>query len=199
MFRTFNDSKFNKNFKNDIKEIYIKYPYLRLFYGQNFLQLYEKTKNPKIDIFSLINSVTMKNIKNSEVDYVYDNKKSELENITLYIDKLFKKNKINLDEIYNTNKVLQELNLNPGLYRKIKAGDNNNLIENIINIYQNMTKSAPIINTLLICNEDTSLEKIKSFLYRAILCDKPILFVLCNIECLELSMTQNLIKISKMT
>ena len=187
----------NKNFKNDIKEIYIKYPYLRLFYGQNFLQLYEKTKNPKIDIFSLINSVTMKNIKNSEVDYVYDNKKSELENITLYIDKLFKKNKINLDEIYNTNKVLQELNLNPGLYRKIKAGDNNNLIENIINIYQNMTKSAPIINTLLICNEDTSLEKIKSFLYRAILCDKPILFVLCNIECLELSMTQNLIKILK--
>ena len=187
----------NKNFKNDIREGYRKFPILRLFYGQNFLQLYEKTKNIGIDISILINSVTLNKIQNPQVDFVYDDKKNELENINTYLEKLFNKYNINLQQIYNKNKVLPELNLKPGLYRKIKVGDNNDLINNILNIYQNMTKNVPIINTLLVCNEDTSMEKIRAFLYRAMLCDVPALFVISNIESLELSMTQNIIKILK--
>ena len=62
-------------------------------------------------------------------------------------------------------------------------------------IYINITGNCPIKNTLLICNEETNIEKIKAFFYRAIFCDKPILFVIANLECLELSVTQNIIKI----
>ena len=187
----------NKTFKNDIREGYKNFPILRLFHGQNFLQLYEKIKNKKNDITILINSVTLGKIKNPEVDYNYDNKKKELENINIYLEKLFNKYKIELNQIYNKNQVNPELNLKPGLYRKIKVGDNNLLIDNILNIYQNMTKNVPIINTLLICNEDTSIEKIRAFLYRAMLCNLPVLFIITNIECLELSVTQNIIKILK--
>ena len=87
--------------------------------------------------------------------------------------------------------------LSPGLYRKTKSGDNSDLINNILNIYINMTGNVPIINTLLICNEDTTIEKIKAFLYRAIYCNKPILFLIANIECLELKETQSIIKTLK--
>ena len=188
----------NKNFKNDIREVYKKYPILRLFYGQNFLQLYEKAKNLGNDISLLINSVTLNKIQNPQVEFDYDNNKNELENINIYLEKIFNKYNINLQQIYNKNKVIPELNLKPGIYRKIKVGDNNDLIDNIINIYQNLTTNVPIINTLLICNEETSMEKIRAFLYRALLCDMPILFVISNIECLELSITQNIVKILKM-
>ena len=61
-----------------------------------------------------------------------------------------------------------------------------------------LSQPPTIINTLLICNEETSMEKIRAFLYRALLCDMPILFVISNIECLELSITQNIVKILKM-
>ena len=63
----------------------------------------------------------------------------------------------------------------------------------ILNIYLNLTNNIPTVNTLLICNKDTSIENIRAFLYRAILCEKPILFVISNIECLELSNIKNVI------
>jgi len=188
----------NKNFKNDIREGYKKFPILRLFYGQQFLTLYEKAKNKDIDISWLINSVTLNKINNPQVDYIYNDKNNQLENINFYLEKIFNKYNINLDNIYAKNKVIEELNLKPGLYRKIRVGDNNDLIENVLNIYQNMTKNVPIINTLLICNEETSMEKIRAFLYRAILCESPVLFVISNLECLELSIIQNIIRILTM-
>lgn len=46
-------------------------------------------------------------------------------------------------------------------------------------------------------NEKTNIEKIKSFLYRAIFCDKPILILIANIKCLELSVTQKIIRTLK--
>ena len=95
-------------------------------------------------------------------------------------------------------KLKEGLNLEPGLYRKIKSGDNSDLINIILNIYLNITGNVPIINTLLICNEETNIEKIKSFLYRAIFCNKPVLFLISNMECLELKITQNIIKTLKM-
>ena len=187
----------NKNFKKSIKNGYEKYPYLRFFYGHQFIQLYEKAKNENIDISYLINSVTLNKIKDIKINYEYNNNEDEIENINKYLEKLFNKNNVNLNEIYNKNKILDDLNLSPGLYRKIKIGDNCSLINNVLNIYLNITNNVPIINTLLICNEDTTIEKIQAFLYRAIFCDKPILFLIANMECLELSVSQSIIKTLK--
>ena len=89
---------------------------------------------------------------------------------------------------------MEETGLAPGLYRKIKSGENKDLINDILNIYLNLTGNVPIIDTLLICNEDTNIERVKAFLYRAIYCNKPVLFLITNIECLELKVTQNIIK-----
>ena len=188
----------NKNYKKSIKNGYREFPFLRLFYGPQFIQLYEISRNNDIDISHLINSVSLNKIKDTKIKYDYNNGLNEIQNINQYLEKLFYNNNVNLNEIYQNNILMIDSNLSPGLYRKIKYGDNCDLINNILNIYLNLTNNIPIIDTLLICNEETTIEKIRSFLYRAIFCDKPVLFVIANMECLELSTTQSLIKTLKM-
>ena len=92
---------------------------------------------------------------------------------------------------------MEEKKLVPGLYRNVKEGDNDDMIKLILNLYLNLTNNIPIINTLLICNEETSIENIQAFLYRAIFCEKPIVFVISNIECLELSIVKKMMRIIK--
>ena len=190
--------KKNDNFINLLEEAYEKFPLLRLFYGQQFIQLFNQTKNKEVkNIFHLINSVTLNKVNNLEIDYEYNDEINELENINQYLELLFKYNDIYIDQLYEQNKVSEDTKLTPGLYRRVKTGDNEDIINLILNIYLNITDNVPIINTLLVCNEDTTIENVQSFLYRAIFCDKPILFVISNIECMELSTIKSLIKISK--
>ena len=193
----------NNNFRDSIKNGFGNFPLLRLFYGKQFIQIYENLKNKNnknnIDITHLINSVTLNQIKNTDINYQYNEKGLLLENINFYLEKLFLNNNIKISEIYKKNLVLKEIELNPGLYRKTKSAQstNSDLIYNILNIYLNLTGNIPITNTLLICNEDTSIEQIRAFLYRAIYCETKTLFLISNMECLDLSATSNLIKTLK--
>ena len=193
-----NYKKENDKFKKLLEDAYEKFPLLRLFYGQQFIKLFNLTKNKENkNIFHLINSVALNRINNMEIDYKYNNDINELENINQYLELLFKNNDIKIDELYEENKVLEEKNLPPGIYRRVISGDKDDIINNILNVYLNLTNNIPIINYLLICNEETTIENIQSFLYRAIFCDKPILFLISNIECMELFNIKNLIKILK--
>jgi len=186
--------KRNKDYRKIVKEAYKKYPLLRSFYGKQFIQLYEKTKNNKDNISHLVNSMTFNKINNFNVAYQYDNSKNNIENINAYLENLFTINNVTLDDIYSKNKILSNLSLESGLYRIINTEEDSELAINISNIYINLTGNIPIINSLLICNDETNIEKIKSFLYRAIYCEAPILFSIINIEYLELSIKQNFIK-----
>ena len=188
----------NSKFEESIKKGYETCPFLRLFYGKQLIQLHEKATRRDTDISHLINSVTSNKIKNTQIDdFHYNYEMDSIQNINKYLEKLFKKNGVNIDEIYNYNKVKEDTGLSPGLYRKIKSGEYSDLINDILNIYINITGNTPMINTLLICNEDTTLEKIKSFLYRSVYCKWPVLFLISNMECLELKVTQEIIKILK--
>ena len=190
----------NKKFQKSIKEGYEKYPLLRLLYGEQFIKLYEQIKEEKdmnINILHLINSISLNMINDSKIDFMYQKDLNVLENINNYLMKLFEKNNVSLEEIYQKNSIMETFDLEPGLYRKVKFGGNNDLVNNIINIYLNITNNLPIINTLLICNEETSIQKIKSFLYRALFCNDPVLFLISNMELLDLSTTKKLIKTLK--
>ena len=187
----------NKKYKKDLQKGYEDYPFLRLFYGKQLIQLHQKATNKNKDISHLLNSVTLNMIKDTNIDYPYNYEMNSIENINKYLLKLFKNNNIDIELLYKNNEILKDTNLSPGLYRKIRSIDFSDLINNVLNIYLNLTGNLPIINTLLICNENTNFEKIKSFLYRAIFCDKPILFLIANMECLELSVTQKIIRTLK--
>ena len=89
---------------------------------------------------------------------------------------------VKIDDIYSQNKILSDLTLDPGLYRIITTEEDFELNINISYVYINLTGNLPIINTLLICNDETNIEIINSFLYRAIFCEAPILFLITNIE-----------------
>ena len=185
------------NLKKKVQSYYEKFPLLKLFFGKQFIQLWKKSNKKNEDISHLVNSVTLNKIKNYEIEYEYNKEKDNIENINNYLEQLFIVNNIKTEEIYNKNKILENIELKPGLYRKIKGGEYSDLLNNILNIYFNFTGNAPILNTLLICNEDTSIEQISAFLYRAIYCEEPILFIISNMECLEFSLVHNLIKTLK--
>ena len=185
----------NEDFRENVKKGYEKYPLLRLFYGKQFIKLYEKAKNNKDNISHIVNSMTFNKIKNFNVAFQYDDSKDSIENIHKYLENLFGiNNNLTLDDIYSQNKILSDLTLDPGLYRIITTEEDFELNINISYVYINLTGNLPIINTLLICNDETNIEIINSFLYRAIFCEAPILFLITNIECLELSIKQNLVK-----
>ena len=184
----------NKKYKRDLLKGYEEYPLLRLFYGKQLIQLHKKSTNQNIDISHLLNSVTLNKIKDINIEYPYNYETNSVENINKYLIKLFKANKLTMNDLLINNKVLPETILPPGLYRKVKTNDFSDLINKILNIYLNLTSNLPTINTLLICNENTDYEQIKSFLYKAVYCDQPILFLITNIECLELALVQKIIK-----
>ena len=100
-----------------------------------------------------------------------------------------------MEDIYAQNKILKNLDLYPGLYKIEKNAKNFDLNTSIINLYFNLTGKAPLINTLLICNDETNLEEIKAFFFRAIFCEYNTLFLIANLERLPLSITQEVIKI----
>ena len=194
-----NYKKINENFRKSIKDGYEKSPYLRLFYGKQFVSLNTKAVGKPIDISHLVNSVSSNKIKQTQIEYNYNFENSNsIHNINKFLEKLFKVNKVNIDDIYNKNQVLDNIGLKPGLYRKVKAGDYCDMIYNILNIYINITGNLPIPNTILLCNEETNIEKIKAFLYKALYCEKPIFFVIANIECLDFSITQVMTKTLKL-
>ena len=169
-------SEINDKFKKAIKIGYENYPPFRLFYGKQIKKLFKKVMNRTTNISHLINSVTMNKVRDLKVKYIYNIENYAIENINKFLDKLFKKNGICLDDIYNNNKIKEDINLIPGLYRKVKSCINSEYVHIILNIYINLTGNFPTINTLLICNEETSEEKINYFLHRALFCKKPIYF-----------------------
>ena len=180
----------NDKFKKAIKIGYENYPFFRLFYGKQLKKLFKRALNKRTNIFHLVNSVTMNKVKNFNIKYIYDIENYAIENINKFLEKLFKINGISLDDFYNNNKIKENIGLTPGLYRKVKYCSNSEYFNMILNIYLNLTGNFPLINTILICNEETSKEKIKSFLYRALFCKNHILFVIVNLEYLESTITQ---------
>ena len=197
----------SKNFKKIIKRGYESSPILRLFYAYQFIQLHEhimlyqqnkdKFEEPNKKIKALINYMLYNQITEYEINYDFKKKTDCIFNINKYFELLLKENDVNLDKIYSINQVLITSGLTPGLYRSKKEGNFSELSVDLIHLYLNLTGNLPIVNTLLFCNEDTRAEEVKAFLYRALYCEKPILFVITNMEYLGLSATQNALRTLK--
>jgi hypothetical protein len=134
-----------KKFKKIIKKGYETKPLLRLFFAYQFIQLHEhimksqdkdnpENSKPSKKFMWLINYMTLNHISDFEVDFKVNEKLDCISNINNYLEKLLKFNSINIEQIYNTNKILMDIELAPGLYRKTKDG-NTDLSIDIINLY----------------------------------------------------------------
>lgn len=84
-----------------------------------------------------------------------------------------------MERILDKNKVLVK---KEGLYRVAIFSD---LEKNLLLLYKQLTGNFPLSNKVFFCNEYTSNEEIKAFLYLGFRSDYPALFCLLGIEKLD--------------
>ena len=177
---------------------------IRLIYGNQFYDIYNYLFYKKGDIMPLLQRLSNNKIKNILNNYIKDscdnsyfddNEKkfdSMIEKINYFLSQCLKFNKINIKEIYKENLIKEEFHnkLNKGFYIWT---ENMKLDINIVKVYKTITGNFPIPITVLLCTMDTNEEEITSFVYRTILCEFRVLFIIMNSDNLELSKAQYLL------
>ena len=175
--KTFNDIKeflnnVLSNYYEQLDSFYLKNEYIRFLFGNLFkkLNMHLENKNNYIeDIlrFVLNERDNNKKIKESDIS-IQKSDDNNLENYVNNIKNCFTMISNYISSVFNTNDIILQKN-----YEKILLKDKNK------GIYLNICEKESIEQTILylfICNKETSLEEIKAFLSRAILCDNNTLF-----------------------
>ena len=116
-----------------------------------------------------------------------------IENINDFLSQCLKDNKINQKDLYIENLIRKEFDnkLKRGFY--VWISNNMKIDIEIINIYKSITGNFPLAITTLLCTKETNEEEITSFIYRTILCEFRVLFIIIGSDNLELSKAQYLL------
>ena len=187
--------KVKNDYEEQLNEIYENEKYLRILYGKSFRKVKQhqggsygisemiryilnKTSNKdKIQDGDLYNESLGEDFEDEYKDYT----KKTFEQISKYLISLFKKNDSNFQKHYDSMKIKEEYNNKfKGIY--IEKCEKISMEEYILGLFLKKLDKLPIAQNLLICSNETSIEEIQSFLYRAILCEFNTLFA---IEILE--------------
>ena len=183
------------NLENAQTEAYKEKQLIRLIYGQQFYDLYNYfiNSNKNIDIMPLLKKISDNKIiklpnvminKNIEKN----NFKSMINNINnILIECLRINNNLDIKDFYQKNIIKREYTqiVKPGYFSW--SADEINFEIQIIAVYKKLTGNLPLPITLLLCTQETNEEEITSFIYRAVLCPFPVLFIIMNSDNLELS------------
>ena len=174
---------------------------LRYIYGRLFILLknyFKNTSNIGIEPFLkyITNDLVESNVVSKrEIHYKYDNNLGKgdkyvclLENINKFLEEYLKNNQLTLESIYQQNIVQKKFNGEfKGLYtylldddKHIQRGEE----EHILSWYYFLTEQAPMAQTVLLCNEETTSEEIIAFMHRAILCEYNTVFMVCELKLL---------------
>ena len=165
---------------------------IRLIYGKqiNLLYNYIRYKENKETVDNLLRLITKGRI-NSSYPPEYENYSNNLfedmiKNVSNYLVIVFQVNGIeSWQDVFNANKINirdKEGKKYEGIYLHISSEDN--VEKEVLNFYRKMA-GLPLYTTILMCNSFTTEEEIKAFLYRSILCEKEILFMIVNSNHLE--------------
>ena len=176
-------------YENQIDTIYKSKKYLRFLYGKLFrkIQLHQEGYYDARNIIRYILNrkeyydkiidgdpfVTEFGFANENLYKEYI--KNIFDNINYYLISLFFKNGLDFEKHYN-NMLIKEDKKCKGIF--IIKCENISIEEYILKIFQEKLDKLPIAQNILNCNNKTSIEEIKSFLYRAILSDYNTLFII---------------------
>ena len=172
-----------EEFRSMCNEVYIEKPYLRFLYGQLFF--HAKIYKESIVLLKYISNGLIKQIP--KTPFLPDEPNEFFGNINNYINEAFELNGLNLEKIFEKNKIINE---ECGL-RKLAIYKNAETEKILLSLYKQYTKNYPLPNTVLVCNEYTSIEQIRAFLYLSFKCECKIMFCLL---CLEKSDSNKIIK-----
>ena len=196
------DFNFIKNYlftiKNDyevqLNAIYQSEKHLRFLYGKLFrkIKLHQEGNCPVKDIIRyILNKIEYDDDKiidgepyNIKIGADYETEYKEytkkiFDYMAKYIISLFDKNGLDFEKHYN-NILINGDKKYRGIF--IFKCDTISMEEYILYLFQQKLDKLPIAQNILICSNETSIEEMQSFLYRAILCEYNTLFI---IEILE--------------
>lgn len=157
----------------------IKYRRLRVGDVDNFLKYFTNNKITKIPDFTYVR------------DDDYNIFEDMLNNCELFLNYVLKENNLKIEDIYENNKIKR-----PGYeglhlyYMKVE-----DMEKEIIEWYELLTGNISTAHTTLLCNDDTTIEEIIAFLFRAIFCNYYVFFTITNIEYLSLDIKNKIIEI----
>ena len=177
---------------------YKEKPLISLIYGQQFYDIYNylTNKNINIDIVPLLKKISDNKIRIIpnifKNNYYFEDKYNftpMIDAINNFLNECLLINKIQLKDFYENNIIKNDkAKIKPGFYTW--TVDEMDFEIHIISLYKKLTGNLPLPITLLLCTKETNEEEITSFIYRAILCPYPVLFIIVNSENLELSNAQ---------
>ena len=185
----------NDFYKNEQTKL-IRYIHGRLFilFRNYFLNYPNENIDPLLKYIT--NDLTESNFDIRE-DYHYqyehnlDDKKYVclLKNINKFLAEYLSKNSLTLENIFQQNIVKKEFNGEfKGLYTYLLQDDGCTFQrgeeEHILNWYYFLTANAPMAQSVLLCNEETTSEEIIAFLYRAFLCEFNAVFMVGRLNLL---------------
>ena len=166
-------SKYNE-FKSLCNDIYINKPNLRFLYGPLFLCA--KKEKELIFLLKYISNGLIKKVPEKPI--LPDEQQLFFESLDNYITKCFELNGINLEKIFEKNKIINDQR---GIY-KLPIYNNSDVGNLLLSLYKHYTRNYPLSNTVLICNEYTSVKQIRAFLYLSFKCEFQIMFSLICME-----------------
>ena len=144
----------------------------------------------------------MKNITNNnyindiKINNIYKGKsniKKMYEIVNIYLNELYRANSISLVKVYKKAFLIDKSK--KGIY--MNSCSSEEIENNIINCSLNLTGNFPIAQTVLYCNSSTIEEEIISFIYRSVLCELKVLFILIKPEILDIEKKNLLIQLLK--
>ena len=203
--------EYYKNLRIDLEnaqtKAYKEKSLIRLIYGHQFYDIYNYLfdKNYNGNIMPLLKRLSNNKIKNiPKMNYknikrnIFEQEDNEkkfsymIENINNFLIQCLDNNNIDLYNLYEENYIKEEFfnKLKPGFYSWV---DNIKLDIQIIKIYKSLTNNFPLPISVLLCTKETNEEEITSFIYRVILCEFKVLFIIMNSDNLELSKAQYLL------
>ena len=189
LFRIKND------YEKQLETIYQNEKHLRFIFGKMFrkIKLHQEGNCEILEIIRyILNKVDYKDKiidgdpSNNQIGEDYeihyaDYTKTIFECMSKYIISLFQKNKLNGQPLnyqrHYENMLIKGEKKYKGIYI-YKCGENLSMEEYILNLFQKRLEKLPIAQNILVCSNETSIEEIQSFLYRAILCDFNTLFII---------------------
>ena len=181
------------------KAAYRDMPLIRYIYGRQLNLIYDKLyNNIDNDIFPLLMYISNNSeIKEYNFEFKIDRNKEIYFNIEKYIKEILRRNNKNFGTIQNNMKIIEKEGDSEycGIYTFQSDRFNNNLQKNVLQIYKYLTKKNPKAQYILFCNKETTTEELTAFLYRAILCEYNLCFIIAGIELLQFKQKTNFQKL----
>ena len=157
----------------------IKYIRLRIGNIDNFLKYFTNNKITKIPSFIYVR------------DDNYNIFEDMLNNCEKFLNYVLTENQLKIEDIYKSNIINRDGYKGLHLYY-MKVED---MEKEIIEWYELLTGNISTAHTTLLCNDDTTIEEIIAFLFRAIYCNYYVFFTITNVEYLSLDIKNKIIEI----